>query len=98
MNDSEQYENLKILLKQVVWDYNFDENELVDIYFGKKTSPTISPKELMAKLLNGYSWHKLIKILGIDLTKNMLTDDVLNCIYPKSYKNNLINARRILSK
>lgn len=98
MIDFVQYENLKILLKQVVWDYNFDDNDLVDIYLGKKTNPTISPNELMVKLLNGYSWHKLIKVLGRDVTKSLLTDEVLNCIYPKSYKKNLINARRILSK
>ena len=88
---------LSQMLKKVVWDYNIQENQLIDIYFDNMKSNSLSSKELKTKLLNGFSWYKLIDVLGFEEAKKLLQDDIIKGIYPKSYRETIYNASIILN-
>lgn len=90
-------QELTQMLKKVVWDYYIQENQLLDIYLDKTKSNSISSKELKTKLLNGFSWYKLIDVLGFDEAKKLLQDDIIKGIYPKSYRETIYNASKILN-
>lgn len=90
-------QELTQLLKKVVWDYNIQENQLVDIYFDNVKSNSLSSNELKTKLLNGFSWYKLIDVLGFEEAINLLQDDIIKGIYPKSYRETIYNASKILN-
>ncbi len=100
MPNSTQYpisdEELKKVLKRVVWDYNISPDELLAIFKGEKEGNSVNIIQLQAKLLNGYQWHDLIKWFGADTVKSFLKDEVIQQIFPPSYKNKLYHAKEIL--
>ncbi len=89
--------NIELLknLKKVVWDYDLNEDQLKEIYFNNSPNYSISKEQLEVKLLNGFSWHHLLKVMG-DNAFDLLKDDIINNIFPKSYRNELLNAKKIL--
>lgn len=89
-------EELRILLKKVVWDYNIDEETLVKIFYKQENSSSMTSDVLYTKLLNGYNWHYLIKVLGIDNALTLLDEKIINRVFPRTYRKSLSNARRIL--
>ena len=89
---------LEIALKNVFWDYNIDSKELVNIFYGISSTTSINRNIVCSKLLNGLSWHNLIKIIGLNESIKLLDDNILRTIFPPSYRNSLFNAKRILSE
>ncbi len=95
MKRNEINNELITILKNAAWEYNFSTDQLIDIYFNDIKDYSISKGMLQVKLLNGYSWHKLIKVLGSDAFE-LLNDDIIKKVFPVSYRNELFNAKRIL--
>ena len=89
-------DELKIILKRVVWDYNISSEDLLAIFKGDKAGNSVDLIQLQAKLLNSYQWHQLIKWFGIETVKSYLKDEVIQKIFPPSYKNKLYHAKEIL--
>ena len=100
MNEESKIEiaRIKDLLKKVVWDYHLDEDTQYRIFIGEIIHPSVSQEDLKAKLLNGYSWHTLINVFGFETVAEFLEENIIKKIYPQSYRNNILNAKRILSR
>jgi len=80
----------------VVWDYDLNEDQLKEIYYNNSTNYSISKEQLEVKLLNSFSWHHLLIVMG-DNAFDLLKDDIINNIFPKSYRNELLNAKKIFT-
>ncbi|MCK9480985.1 MAG: hypothetical protein M0R38_04380 [Bacteroidia bacterium] len=89
-------DELKIILKRVVWDYNISPDDLLAIFKGEMEGRGIDTAQLQAKLLNGYQWHNLIKWFGYETVRTFLRDEVIKAIFPASYRQKLLNAKTIL--
>jgi len=89
-------EELKVILKRVVWDYNITGDDLLEIYKGNMEGKGVNQAQLKAKLLNTYSWHQLIKWFGFETTQDFLRDEIVQLIFPASYRQKLFHAKRIL--
>lgn len=83
------------MLRSVVWDYEMNEEQLIDAYLNDNTSYPLTKDKLKVKLLNRFTWHELIKAMG-DGAFELLEDDIIKQIYPVSYRNELFDAKRIL--
>jgi hypothetical protein len=89
-------EKLKVILKRVVWDYNISEDDLLEIYKGNMEGRGVNQVQLKAKLLNTYPWHQLIKWFGFETSRGFLKDEIIQMIFPASYRQKLFHAKRIL--
>lgn len=90
-------DKLKALLKGVVWDYNISEEDLVEIFLHNKKGHSMNKADIEARLLGYYNWHHLIKTLGYERSVELLNDDAISRIFPKSYQQRLYGLRSILS-
>lgn len=90
-------EELKKMLKRVVWDYHIDEDELLEIFLYDKKGHAISGSQLKARLLNTYNWYYLLTFFGRDFATGLLKDEITRNLFPKSLKDKYVRARHILS-
>lgn len=88
---------LKALLKTVVWDYNIDEEELLEIFLEEKEGRALNADQLKARLLNTYNWYFLVSSFGRDVAKGFLDDKVTAYLFPRSLRDKYVRAGRILS-
>ncbi|HQN16562.1 MAG TPA: hypothetical protein PLC90_09410 [Bacteroidales bacterium] len=88
---------IKIKLKAVFWDNDISADELYEIYMGrKKNAGSVNRVIIYTRLLNTYDWYTLLKIVPPQKWKEMLSDNVLAVIFPKSLKNKYFHVRRLL--
>lgn len=85
------------MLRKVVWDHDISDETLFDVYFNNAQKLSLDKEDLKAKLLNSFSWHKLLQVMGSE-AYDLLQDDVIKKVFPPSYRNGLSNAKRILSE
>lgn len=89
-------EELKIVLKRVVWDYNISPDDLLAIFKGEMEGRGVDREQLYAKILNTYHWHQIIKWFGYEKSQSFLKDEVISMLFPVSYRQKMFNAKRIL--
>jgi|GEM_PF-2528207 len=88
---------LKQMLQQVVWDYKIVPDELLEIFLQDKKGGSLTRRDLEIRLLSYYNWHKIIKAMGYQMALDMLSDEVISGVFPKSYQKRLYELRDILS-
>jgi hypothetical protein len=93
----EQEQELKRMLKQVVWDYKIPEEELLEIFQGKRPGKALTRIQLHTKLLNSYNWYSLVRFFGVDAAKTFLTKEAISGLFPRMLKERYERARLILS-
>jgi hypothetical protein len=89
-------EELKVILKRVVWDYNISGDDLLEIYKGNKEGRGVNQVQLKAKLLNTYSWYKLVDMLGYNEAVSLLKEDIIKMLWPKSLRLKYTHVKSIL--
>ncbi len=88
---------IKLKLKMAFWDYNISPEDLFNVFIGKKKHVgSIDGMLIYRRLLNSFDWYTLLKIVPTPKWKEMLSDKVLDFIYPKSLKNKYAHARKLL--
>lgn len=88
---------IKLKLKTAFWDQNISTEDLYDIFIGKKQNVgSVNCVTIYNRLLNTYDWYTLLKIVPSRKWKEMLSDNVLAIIFPKSLKNKYFYARKLL--
>lgn len=85
------------MLKRVVWDYNISEDDLLEIFLHDKKGHSMNKADLQARLLGYYNWHRIIRILGYPGAFDLLNDEAISRIFPKSYQKKLYGLRDLLS-
>lgn len=95
--DTINIDELKKMLKSIVWDYNISEDDLVEIFLHDKKGYSMNKADVESRLLGYYSWHRLIRVLGYQQALKLLNDDAIVRIFPKSYRERLYGLRSILS-
>ncbi|MBY0426750.1 MAG: hypothetical protein K2Q22_14010 [Cytophagales bacterium] len=89
---------LKTKLKEVVWDYDVSESQLLDVFLGKSQVKGMDSKNLRTKVLNSYNWYFLIDMLGIENAKVLLDNEIVNGLFPRVLREKYFHASRILSR
>lgn len=89
---------IKQKLKAAFWDTNISENELYLIFSGNNNEKKyhIDKNHIYSRLLNTYDWFLILKMFKINDLKLLLSDDVLNMLYPRTLKTKYRYVRRIL--
>ena len=68
----------KEYLKKAFWDSNYSSDDLLSILYKKKQDVKgLTLEKLYLRLLETYSWHKLIDIVPEEQLQEMLSDDIL---------------------
>ena len=77
---------------------NISENELYLIFTGNKNEKVfnVDKKFIYSRLLNSYDWFTILQIFKMNDLKFLLSDDVLNMLYPRTLKNKYLYVRRVL--
>ncbi|NCO56104.1 MAG: hypothetical protein COS14_13735 [Bacteroidetes bacterium CG02_land_8_20_14_3_00_31_25] len=90
---------IKEILKAAFWDVNITKDELFDIFSAKKESIySVNINKIYSRLLNSYDWYTILSIIDNNKIKDLLKDEVLQLIWPKSVSKKYYNAKRILYK
>ncbi|OFX28618.1 MAG: hypothetical protein A2033_16370 [Bacteroidetes bacterium GWA2_31_9] len=88
---------IKEKLKAAFWDINISKEDLFDIFSGKKESVySVNQIKIYSRLLNSYDWYTILSIIPLKKMNNVLKDDVLKLLWPKSISKRYYNAKRIL--
>ena len=90
-SDSNQY------LKQLSWDVNLSEEEMEELFSGKKKMIRgITSQNIYVKLLSSYNWYTILKIAGKEKLREILTDDIITKLKSKTLQQKYFYARSVL--
>jgi hypothetical protein len=68
-----------------MWDYPISVSDMEKLLDGKIDRAGHYTREtLFAKMLIGLPWFTIIKLLPVEKIRDMLTDDVIKSLWPKS--------------
>jgi len=87
------------LLAKLYWDTDVKPGHLYRLLHGEvKESGHIDKINLYCRLLTTYDWHTLIKLIPANKLIEVLSDPVVNRLYPKDLRNRFLYAREVLSR
>lgn len=90
---------LKKKLRQVVWDYDISDEDLLAIFLHDKKVAGIGADLLRSRLIGYFPWHSLLKLFGTQYAIcNILTDNAIKSSFPRQYKDKLYHVKSILSR
>ena len=87
------------LLSRLCWDLDImpkDIIRLLDEDFGGNRR--VEKVNLYCRLLKSYDWDTLLKLVPPEFYKEMLSEPVLKCIYPKELRDKYAYAGEVLSQ
>ena len=92
-----QVSNVKKQLAKVLWDTNVSADEAFDILVGKQESVRgLTKIHLYRKIINGFYWHTIRRIIPSEALPEALSDEVLKGIFPKSLREKYKYVRTLL--
>lgn len=84
-------------IRDVLWDYKIDPLEAERMLLGDiDRVGGMYRNELLIKLLNMYSWHKVRQIIPAHLLEGVLTEDVIKGLFPPSLRDKYRYVRSLL--
>jgi hypothetical protein len=87
------------ILESVMWDYSISADEMDDLLSGKiDKAGHYTREKLFAKMLSGLPWYTIIQILPVGIVKEMLTDEVIKILWPKSVQKQYEYVRKRLQE
>lgn len=93
MDRSEKVE----MVKRLFWDYKIDPEKALQILEGKvEKIDKIRRNELFIKLLNFYPWHKVRRLVSSDLHKDLLSEEVIQGLFPPILRERYKYVRELL--
>ena len=87
------------LLSRLYWDMDVKTNDLLRL-LNEETSEIghIDKSNFYCRLLKTYDWYMLLKLIPLKKFEEILSDPVLNRLYPREMKQRFLYARKVLSK
>lgn len=68
-----------------MWDYEISPDDMADLLDGKIVrAGHYTRDKLFAKMLTGLPWYTIIQLLPVEKVKEMLTNEVIEVLWPKS--------------
>ena len=86
------------LLSRLYWDMNIDTGLLYKI-LQEETPPSahIDKTSFYCRLLTTYDWYTPLKLVPKKKLREMLSNQVINRLYPKELRKRFLYARDVLS-
>lgn len=85
----------KELLKKIVWDYTINLDAIIrDI--DSDALPLHKKQQLFIRCLERLPWHNVVGIFGFDKAVDLLTDEVIQRIWPKERREHFATLKKIL--
>ncbi len=89
---------IKQHLKQAFWDYNYSSEDLYAVLYRQKQISFLDKDHIYQRLLETYSWYKIINILTIDQIQEALSENIIRKLRAKPLQNIYYHVSRILRK
>jgi len=84
-------------LKPLSWDLNLSEEEMEELFSGKKKMIRgITSQNIYVKLLSSYNWYTILKIAGKEKLREILADDIITKLKSKTLQQKYFYARSVL--
>lgn len=87
------------LFRSVMWDYSVSAGDMEKLLEGKiDKAGHYTREKLFAKMLTGLPWYTIIQLLPVKDIKEMLTDEVIGTLWPKSVQKQYEYVRKRLQE
>jgi hypothetical protein len=87
------------VLQSVMWDYQISADDMAELLDGTiDKAGHYTRKMLFAKMLTGLPWFTIIQLLPVENVKEMLTDEVIATLWPKSVQKQYEYVRKRLQE
>lgn len=98
MNPLTSSEKEKIL-SRLFWDVRMDRTDIDRLLAENiRSIEEVSSQQFFCKLLASCDWYTLLKLIPSGKLKVILSDKVLDRLYPKDLKTKYVYARNLLSR
>jgi len=87
------------ILSRLFWDLEIsqmDVDELLDEKF--RTIENIESQQFFSRLLTSCNWYTLLRLMPPKKLQSILSNPILNKLFPKDLKEKYIYAREVLSR
>ena len=87
------------VLQSIMWDYSVSVSDMDELLEGKiNQAGHYTIDKFFAKMLIGLPWHSIIQVLPVERVKEMLTDEIIKALWPKSVQNQYKYVRQRLQE
>jgi hypothetical protein len=95
MNTQQHYKTLQ----SVMWDYNISVSDMDKLLKGKiNKAGHYTLEKLFAKMLTGLPWFTIIQLMPVENIKELLTEEVIGTLWPKSLRKHYGYVRKRLQE
>ena len=89
----------KKALQSIMWDYNISVKDMEMLIDGKiQKAGHYTYESLFIKMLSGLPWFSILTVFGPEKVKELLTDEVIRKIWPKSVQEKYHYVRKRLQE
>lgn len=82
-----------------MWDYSITPAEMEELLDGKiDKAGHYTREKLFEKILAGLPWYTIIQLIPVENIKEMLTDEVIGALWPKSVQKQYEYVRKRLQE
>jgi hypothetical protein len=93
MNEKE----IKDVLGKINWDTTHSANDLYQVFTGAREKiGSIDKKWIYARILNSFNWYTVLKIVPKEELPDLLSDEVINQLFPRQLRNKYLHVRSAL--
>ena len=92
-------QNRHKVLQSVMWDYSVSASDMEKLLDGKiLNAGHYTRKMLFIKMLTGLPWYTVIQIIPVENVREMLTDEVIEALWPKAVQKQYEYVRKRLQE
>ena len=82
-----------------MWDYSISPGDMEKLLDGKiKRAGHYTREKLFSKMLTGLSWFTVIRLMPVEEIKELLTDEVIGQLWPKSVQKKYMYVKQRLQE
>lgn len=82
-----------------MWDYSIPVSDMEELLDGRiERAGHYTREKLFAKMLTGLPWYTIIQLVPVEIVKEMLTDEVIGVLWPKSVQKQYEYVRKRLQE
>jgi len=86
-------------LKDIFWDYNFTEEELNDLLYGRiQNLGALTIQTLLTRMLEYLNWFDIVKFINKDFFLKYITPEFIDKLKEKELKQGLLFVRDFLHR